>query len=245
MEESAYIGSAAAGLVYFALGIRLIRLAIRTRSAAEWLLGSSFLIWTLTYVFWVIAVAFQGQPALESRFYIASHIATNLGEVGFAYFTLLAFRRGSTWAQWLSSSIATCLVVGTACSIWAGDPEAVEPLTNAWWWFEWFGESATAIWIGAEGLHHYGTSRRRVRLGLCEPIVRHRYLLWGIAGGFWILLNIVAVGQYVEFWMTRSRSATLDNLVGFCEIAALAMVWLAYFAPAAYERKINASAVSA
>ena len=58
-------------------------------------------------------------------------------------------------------------------------------------------------------------------------------------------MNFVVVGQYADFWVNRSRSAILDNLVGFCEIIALTMVWLAYFAPAAYQRKINASAVSA
>jgi len=245
VQESAYIGSAAAGLVYFVLGTRLVRLGIRTRSAAESLLGLTFLAWMLNYAFWVLAVVSQDRPALESQFYTAAHIATNLGEIGFAYFPLLAFRRGSTWAQWLSASIAICLVVGVAGSIWVGDPEGVEPLTNAWWWPEWIGEAATAIWIGVEGLHHYGTSRPRVHLGLCEPIVGHRYLLWGIAGVFWTLLSFVVVGQYVEFWAAQSRSATLDNLVGFCEIAALAMVWLAHFAPAAYQRKINASVVSA
>jgi hypothetical protein len=40
-------------------------------------------------------------------------------------------------------------------------------------------------------------------------------------------------------------SAALDYLIGVFEIAALAMIWLTYFAPAAYQRKLNASAVSA
>jgi hypothetical protein len=31
----------------------------------------------------------------------------------------------------------------------------------------------------------------------------------------------------------------LDNLTGFCEIAALAMIWLAFFAPAGYQRWID------
>jgi hypothetical protein len=82
-------------------------------------------------------------------------------------------------------------------------------------------------------------------LGLCEPIVAHRYLLWGIAGVFWTLLDFVVVGHFIEFWATGSWSTTLDILVGFCEIAALAMIWLAFFAPARYERKISGSAVSA
>jgi len=242
VEESAYIGSAAASLAYCVLGARLVRLSIRTGSASEWLLGLTFLIWTLSYTLWVIAIALQSQPALESQLLIASRLATNLGGIGIAFFPLFAFRRGSTWATWLSASIAICLIAGRLGSIWAGDPEGLEPLTNVWWWFEWIGEITPAIWIGAEGLHHYGTTRPRVRLG---PIVGHRYLLWGIAGVFWTLLDFVVVGQFVEFWATQSWSAALDSLVGFCEIAALVMIWLAYFAPAGYQRRINSSAVSA
>ena len=241
MEGNIFIGSATAGLVYCVLGVRLIRLGIRTRSAAEWLLGLTFLIWTLSYAPWVIAIALQGQFGLDSQILIVSRIANNLAGVGFAFFPLLAFRRGSTWAKRLSVSIAICLIVGTAGSSWVGDPEGVEPLTNIWWWFEWIGEIAPAIWIGAEGLHHYGTYRPRIRLGLCEPIVGHRYLLWGIAGVFWTLLDFLIVGQCVEFWATRSWSATLDNLVAFCDIAALAMIWLAFFAPTIYQRWIDRS----
>jgi hypothetical protein len=244
MEGGAYIGSAAAGLVYFVLAARLVPLGIRNRSAAEWLLGLAFLIWALSYALWVIAIALPGQPVLESQLLIASRLATNLGGVSFVFFPLLAFRRGSTWAKWLSASCAICLIIGSVGSIWVGDPEGIEPLSNVWWWFDWIGEIAPAIWIGVEGLHHYGTTRPRVRLGLCEPIVAHRFLLWGIAGVFWTLLDFVIVGQYIEFWATHTWSATLDKFVGFCEIAALAMVWLAYFAPAAYQRKINASAIS-
>ncbi len=239
MEASDYIGSVLAGLVYFVVGARLVRLGNRTRSASEWVLGLTLLIWGLSYVFWVTSAASHGQPALESQLLIASRLATNLGGVWIAYFPLLVFRRGSTWAKWLSASIASCLIVGTAGSIWTGDPEGLDPLSNIWWWIEWLGEIGSGIWIGVEGLHHYGTTRPRVRLGLCEPIVSHRYLLWGIAGVFWTLLGFVIVGQYVEFWVTQSWSATLDNLVAFCEIAALAMIWLAFFAPAAYQRWID------
>jgi len=244
MEDSAYIGSTLAGLVYFALGVRLLRLGLRAGSAPERLLGLAFLLWSLFYALRTSSIALQGQPALESQASVAGNITDDLGCVSFAFFPLLAFRRGSTWAKWLATGIAICLLTGGAGSIWVGDPEGVDPLTNAWWWSEWFGEIASATWIGFEGLHHYGTSRPRVRLGLCEPIVCHRYLLWGLAGVFWVLLDFVIVGQYVEFWAHQTWSASLDILVGCFEIAGLAMIWLVYFAPAAYERRIDASPVA-
>ncbi len=245
MEGSEYIGSVAAGLAYFVLGARLVWRGIRPRSTVERLLGLTFLIWALSYIPWVTAIALHGRLAVESQTLIASRIATNLGGVGIAFFPLLAFRRGSTWAIRLSVSIAICLIVGTAGSVWVGDPEGVNALTNIWWWPEWIGEIASAIWIGAEGLNHYGTSRQRVRLGLCEPIVGHRYLLWGLAGVFWTLLDFVIVVQFVEFWVTQSWSVRLDNMIGFCEITAIVMIWLAFFAPAGYQRRINSSAISA
>ena len=125
-----------------------------------------------------------------------------------------------------------------------GDPQAVNPLANGWWWIEWFGSIGAGIWIGVEGLNHYGTTRQRVRLGLCEPIVGHRYLLLGLLGTIWILLDFVIVGQYIDYWANHTWSPSMDILVGFFEIAAIAMIWLTYFAPAAYQRKINASAIS-
>jgi hypothetical protein len=63
----------------------------------------------------------------------------------------------------------------------------------------------------------------------------------GVAGASWTLLDLVVVGQYIEFWVTRSRSATLDYLVGFCEITALAMIWLVFFPPTIYQRWIERS----
>jgi hypothetical protein len=242
MEGSEYIGSAAAGLVYFVLGARLVWLGVRSRSATEWLLGLTFLIWSLSYALWLFPIVVPSQSALESQLLIASRLTSNLGGVGFGIFPLLAFRRGSTWAKWLSTSIAICLIVGSVGSFWVGDPEGLEPLSNLWWWFDWIGEIVPAIWIGVEGLHHYGTSGTRVRLGLCEPIVRHRYLLWGLAGVFWTLLDFVVVGQYVEYWATRSWSTTLDRFVGFCEIAALGMIWLVFFSPRFYRRWIAGAA---
>ena len=244
MESFDQFGSAASGILYFALGVRLILLGARTRSATECLFGSAVLSWGLYYVLRVIAFGFTNQPALESQIIFTSRITDNLGNVALAFFPFLAFRRGSRWPIWLASALTICVIAGFFGSIWVGDPEAVNPLTNGWWWLEWFGSIGAGIWIGVEGLNHYGATRQRVRLGLCEPIVGHRYLLLGLLGTIWTLLDFVIVGQYIDYWANHTWSPSMDILVGFFEIAAIAMIWLTYFAPAAYQRKINASAIS-
>jgi hypothetical protein len=245
VEAFDYIGSVVSGLVYLALGSRLVGLGTRTRSAPESLLGSVLLVWGLYYVLRIISIGFQIQPALESQIGLAARFADILGSVGSAFFPLLLFRRGSTWAKWLTVAISICVIAGFTGSILVGDPEGIEPLRNGWWWLEWFGAITPGIWLGAEGFHHYGMTRPRIRLGLCEPIASHRYLLLGLAGVFWTLVDVVVIGQYIDFWATQTWSTGLDNLVGFFEIGTLAMIWLAYFAPATYQRRINGSGVSA
>lgn len=245
MEASAYIGSMFAGLVYLVFAVRLLRLGVRTWSTSELLLGLAFVFWSLYYGLWVVSILSRGRPELDVQIAIAAHVAGNLAVACFAFFPLLVFRRGSTWATWSAIGIAACVITGLVGSIAVGDLEGTDPLANLWWWPEWLGEIATGGWIGAEGFHHYGMTRRRVWLGLCEPIVAHRFLLWGLAGAFWTLLDFVVVGQYVDFWANQNWSVALDGLVGCLEVAALAMVWLIYFTPDTYLRRINAAANSA
>jgi hypothetical protein len=235
-------GSAFSGMLYFALGLRLALLGARTRSATEFLLGSTCVCWSLYYALRVVSIALQNQPALESQILIASRMIDDLGSCLFAFVPLLAFRRGSRWAKWLAYSLAACLVAGAAGSVWVGDPAGVDPLTNGWWWPEWFGSIGAGVWIAVEGFHHYGMTRSGVRLGLCEPIVSHRFLLLGILGMVWIFSDVAVIGQYVDYWAHQTWSASLDFLLGLLEFAALTMIWLIYFAPATYQRKVNASA---
>jgi hypothetical protein len=241
VENVTYIGSAISGVLYLILGARLVRLAIREKSTCEWLVGITFLVWALSYICWVGSMILQGQPELQSQLLIASRIATNIGGITFALFPYLAFRRGANWARWLVGAIIACLIVGTVGSVWVGDPEGVFPLSNIWWWPEWLGEISSGIWIGVEGFNHYGTSKARVRLGLCEPIVSHRFLLWGIAGICWTLLDFVVIGQYIDYWATQTWSGPLDIAVGLLEIVALTALWIAYFTPATYLRRMSAS----
>ena len=49
MEEHAYLGGLIAGLVYFAAGVRLIRLSWKSQKSPELMLGASFVLWGLSY----------------------------------------------------------------------------------------------------------------------------------------------------------------------------------------------------
>lgn len=61
------------------------------------------------------------------------------------------------------------------------------------------GNIVPSAWMAAEGLIAHENARRRRRLGLCDPICCNRFLLWGLAGVVWLVLEIVVLVQEIEF----------------------------------------------
>jgi hypothetical protein len=114
-------------------------------------------------------------------------------------------------------------------------------ISSGWFWLEWTGYTLPMGWTGFEALAQYGTSRRRVRLGLCDPLVSNRMLLWGLFGGLQVGLSIVVVFQYSAFQESSVFTAGWDRLYGVLSMGSVAMIWFAFFPPAFYRHWIENS----
>ena len=80
-----------------------------------------------------------------------------------------------------------------------------------------------------------------MRIGLLEPLVANRFLLWGVSSlaaiGIWgysMWSEVIGVSTTTEFYLIASVMG------GTCA----ASVWLAFFPPRPYQRWFNANAVS-
>ena len=238
MEESAYIGGSVVGVAYLVAGVRLLQLSARTRETPEQLLAATLLLWGLAYVCWQTPLVLEDE-SLFSRLYVGGRILTDAGTITFALFLRLVFRGQSHIALWLVAMIASGLTLGVAGSIWVGDPEAMYPLSNPWWWLEWLAVVVAMGWMGVEGLHHYGMSQQRRRLGLCDRLTCNRYLLWGVTGVLWVIYEFSHVAQQAEFEATHAYSASLDAVVSILEIIPIGLIWLVFFPPTVYKRWID------
>jgi hypothetical protein len=169
----------------------------------------------------------------------ASLIALALGNVAFAFFIRSVFRPTARWATWLVAAIAVSLIAGVAGFAWIGDWEGINPLANPWYWLEYFGSFAPTLWLAAEGFAQYFKARRRLKLGLCEPLACNRFLLWGIAGALWMILEGIATANDFVNALTGQWSNLLTFGIALFEAVPVVMIWFAFFPPQFYCRWIE------
>jgi len=243
MEESAFIMEAIAGVIFLIVGVRFYFLSRQTGQAPEYFIALTFLFWGLGYALYDIPYAFvEGDESISPFFSYSSLLAINLGTVAFAVFTKEVFRKQQNWAGWLVVAIAVCLVLGSAGSAWVGDWEQVDPFANPGYLPQTLGGLAPTIWMGVEGLSHYASARKRRKIGLCAPLTCHHFLLWGLAGALWAILEIVVVAQDFIYLSAGDWSGALGIVNGVLEVVPIGMIWLVFFAPARYRRWIEGAA---
>jgi len=253
-------GNAIACFAYLYVGLRLYGLSRRTGQLPELLIAATFLFWALSYPCYDIPYALlrvdELVPAfcsyaslitlalgnLAFAFFIRSVFRPDSRNLAFAFFIRSVFRPDSRWAAWLVAAIVVSLVAGVAGSGWVGDWEGINPLANPWYWLEYFGSFAPTIWLGAEGFAQYFRARRRLKLGLCEPMACNRFLLWGIAGALWVILEVVLTANDLANALTGQWSPLLDFGVALFEVVPVAVIWFAFFPPEFYCRWVESSA---
>jgi hypothetical protein len=241
VEVSAFIQHAISCLIYLVAGARLYRLSVRTGKAPERLLGASLLLWGASIPLYDIPYLLLGEPGVVP-FSFAARVLAQMGTLIFAVFTRRVFRAQERWGTWLVIATAICLGVGVAGSVWVGDWEGIYPLSNPWYGLECVGSIAPMGWMIAEGFVQYTKARQRRRLGLCAPLVCNRFLLWGLVGILWLLLELSLIAQNVEYELTQHWSGSLDLLTASLDVVPVALVWLVFFPPARYRRWVEGTA---
>jgi hypothetical protein len=236
--DIATIEECATGLVYLVVGIHLIQLSRRTKRLPECFLGLSFALWSANYIVYDIAyLALEESKA--APFFFAARLALDLGIFLFVIFVWKVFRSQDRWGGWLAAGTGACLLAGVVGSVWVGDWEGMQPLSNPWFWPAWLAGTIAYAWMIAEGLHHYGMSRQRQRIGLCDALTCERFLLWVTAGAAWILVQLITVYQYIEYERTGEWGAILGGLVGFLEVVPAVVTWFIFYPPAFYRNWVE------
>jgi hypothetical protein len=223
---------------YILVGIDLVRRSSETRGLPELFLGLAFVFNGLSYFFadWPIIA---GNEAILNEFSYIGRIFAALCALTIAAFTWRVFRAETRWSKWIFWADAGLLLAGLAIAAIEGDWEGTRPLTYTGFWFEWIGGVVPFIWLAAESLHAYSRSRRKVRLGLGDPIVSNRFLLIGLYGVLASCTYPIFLWMYIIYERHGSWSDPWSAFVGTVEVLSLAALWISFAAPAFYRRWIS------
>jgi len=248
------VGTAAFVLVSLVIGLRLVLLSRRTGERPELYLGLGILgTAVLGYGLQIASVVLRGGPDAANEVTSTMAALTGVGKVlhdaGVTLvllFVLTVFRRQETGARVLFGvAVATIWIGMVGQALHGGFRDLMD--RNLFFWLEYAITWAYPLWGAYESFRYHGQMRKRVKIGLADPLVANRFLLWGLA----------SMGTFTAIWFASwptllpdPKSAapfqTFNYLataaVGICTVVAYS---LAFLPPAWYRRRIEAAAAEA
>lgn len=222
------------------IGIRLLLLWRRTRQLPELMIACGILgIGPIGFAF-TIASTSSGEtlPGLASVCLAAALLSTSGGAFAAAIFNWRVFHPDAQALRVLIGALALAFI---GAFLWEAVATGFTEITAGAAGFRVYSFLSTSIllWGAAESLRYFEMMRRRAKIGLADPLVTHRFLLWGLgigAAGVGSAISVAAqmiTGQHMLAvpWVMVSNS-----LHGF---TAAVLMWIAFIPPGFYRRFVE------
>jgi len=222
-----------------AIGLRLLWLARRNRELPELLIGLGILgIGPAGFAGSVFGLLLGPvHPAAAACLLAGATLATSAGALASYVFNWTVFRPDVAWAKGVVGAAGATFAV---LFVWRLSTHGFAlPLhLTASFHLQSTVVTGCLLWGSGESLRYYALMRRRLRLGLADPLVTNRFLLWGLgigsAGVGCVISTSVTIatghGMQEIGWLTLTNS-----LFG---LAAAVLMWVAFLPPRAYRRWI-------
>jgi len=226
-------------LVFFALattvGVRLLVLSCRTRQLPELCIGLAL---SLIAILGLPLSALGRVPALTgtelgNAAFAAGVSAACAGVALFFAFTWRVFRAASGWAAGAvvaATALLAAIAVGLGLAGSHGASlEEILPRTRPWAVSMVAMLALALFWTGIESLRYHRLMRRRLALGIADPVVVNRFLLWGVGS----LSAALLCTSNIAFLL--SGVVVLADPTALCTIAAngsvMSAAWYLGFLP--------------
>jgi hypothetical protein len=243
------LSTLAFGVLAIVIGVRLLRLSRRTGHRPERYLGLGVMMTAgLGYLVMVVASAIA--PTWETAGRVLGFAGTFFHQIGVTAilaFVVLVFRRNDAWAKALAWAVGVTLWLGF------GSDQVYQAIhgvkVSPFYWVVQVVICLYPLWMAAESLRYHGRMRRQLALGLADPMVTNRFLLWGLGS----LTTTAAIWTIsVPIFVRAAPLAVLDMADPLVEVALLVtalfgiatigLYWLTFFPPDWYRSAVTRSA---
>jgi len=223
-----------------ALGVRLLWVWWRTRMLPELSIGITAATLSVSG-FLLLGISQIPKPEdnpLHLGILLVSLLllATSSIALGVGYWRI--FRPSARWAAGLCAAGSLLLLAWWGLAVIDGD-SGLRDEYGLRTVFYYSGRLLIHGWGTWECFRYFGMMKRRVALGLADPVIAHQFQLWGWSG-----VGVVAsvlVGVYASYGLAMNVllwPVGLFLLSAFGLLSALTM-WCAFFPPAFYRRRVS------
>ena len=242
LDLALLLSTAAFILVGSAVGVRLLLLAARTRELPDLIVGLAlFDLSAIAYPL-ILVANLGGLPLSDAKLALTLAIAAlAVGLAGVFAFNQRVFRSDERWAAVFVWGCVGLLgygaIAGGAFLREASSRAAFTAPESPAIWVEVAGVLVYA-WTALEGFNAWGQARKRMRLGLADPLVANRFLLWGAMG----VASLVSFAPSLAITLSGGDGSTsaLARLTTACGgLAAAICLLLAFSPPAKYRAWIT------
>jgi hypothetical protein len=249
-------------LLSLIVGLRLLRLGRRSPGGPEIWLALYFLLAAflgmglsnVVYMSW--ADPSLALPRPVATLLHAAYLFGVTAGMGCLYvFTRRTFRPDAGWARLLVAGAVLVMGVGYL-SIGLSDGFRIRLIPGIAHWVTWAARTSVFAWLLVECFIYWTRLRRRLRLGLADPLVTNRFLLWGLWAGAMLLMGqidplarvwYVARAGTMEQWIPELGASIVMVLVASSAglgLLVMGTVYLTFFPSAGFRRWLESRSVA-
>lgn len=221
-----------------ATGGRMLWTWRRTRQLPELAIGLTMLLGATGGVVEITSIRMieaGADPHTAFLVQAASRLCYMLGSASLFVGLWRIFRPSTRWARALA--VGGGLGSFIICGVWmaGGQHTSVSGPDGPGLAFH-LGRMSAYVWGAWESFTYYGRMKRRIKLGLADPLIAHQFWLWGVASVFTVVLVAAII-----FWFHGLGITPLDTTAGTltlmsCSLVIGATIYSAFFPPAFYRK---------
>jgi hypothetical protein len=224
MAVFALLGYGSFVLTSLVVGVRLLLLWRRTHETPELAIGVTLTAGGFSFGLAIAALSLPELPRFAAALIeTIAGFSAHLASAALALALRHIFRPGERWARTLQISLTVALA--GAFLLRLVDPLAFPPPAFVFWPYTLLGAGIYA-WSVVEAFRCYQETAQRERLGLAEPGVARRFLLWAVAGAAALGIFLLAmVERALQAGAMSPLSIMVMSLLGLVAAVGLSLAF--------------------
>jgi hypothetical protein len=224
----AVIGFGSFVVVSAIVGLRLLRIAIRTGEVPELAIGTAlFAGGGVGHGLIVASFALHAFPAAMTPIAVLiGNAAASAGAIALAFGVWRMFRPFDRWPRIVIGVIVALLAISLLERL---RNIGIVPAPPQVFWTITIGGAVSFAWSAIESLRFHAMMRRRMRIGLADAATTRRFLLWGIAASAAVAIHVcAAVNRFLDPGTIALPLLLVQDALG---LTAAIGIWFAFFPP--------------